>query len=92
MITLYNFVFMPSKDFTEVSASVKEEWQKVKDRFDLIHTECFVFSVFPYLSPKSFLDEEIANGEKYPNLVLSNMTGPLKAPWVFKGKKVDWVS
>ena len=26
------------------------------------------------------------------NLFLSNMTGPLKAPWVFKGKKVDWVS
>ena len=26
------------------------------------------------------------------NLTLSNMTGPLKAPWIFKGKKVDWVS
>ena len=26
------------------------------------------------------------------NLFLSNMTGPLSAPWVFKGKKVDWIS
>ena len=26
------------------------------------------------------------------NMALSNMAGPLKAPLVFKGKKVDWVS
>ena len=26
------------------------------------------------------------------NLFLSNMTGPMQAPWVFKGKKVDWIS
>ena len=26
------------------------------------------------------------------NMLLSNMAGPMKAPWVFKGKKVDWVS
>ena len=24
-------------------------------------------------------------------MLLSNMAGPMKAPWVFKGKKVDWL-
>ena len=24
-------------------------------------------------------------------MFLSNLAGPLKAPWVFKGSKVDWV-
>ena len=30
--------------------------------------------------------------DKKSNLALSNIAGPMKAPWVFKDKKVDWVS
>ena len=42
--------------------------------------------------PQKVFNQMIEKNNKPLNMLLSNMAGPMKAPWVFKGKKADWVS
>ena len=42
--------------------------------------------------PQKAFNLMVEKNNKPLNMLLSNMAGPMKAPWVFKGKKVDWVS
>ena len=50
-----------------------------------------IAGAIPHFMPRKSYNQMCDNSNKTGNMFLSNLAGPLKEPWVFKGNKVDWV-